>query len=495
VSASGHTLREAGEAVVVLDESGIVLAAQGVGANARFLTEVVEGTGLESHIHPDDRQFFDLTRFWAASASGKPATIQLRWARDGGRWTPLFATIEAISEETTRVSLRADDAVAARRAEAQLRRVVEGSAQGIVVRTAQEVLYMNDAFAHLLGYNSARELNEATAALAEQGTRNQANASIHADDIPIVEKHLHARLAGEETVSNYEFRLLRRDGTIVWVHTFAALTNWDGQRASLSWMSDISERKRMEEELRRSTEAAEFANRTKTEFLANMSHELRTPLNAILGFSEVIRDGMFGPVDAKYAEYARDIHHSGTHLLEIINDVLDLSKLEAGKLDLRESDVSVAQLAEQCLIFVRSKADAGKVRLVNNVPRNLPLLRADARAVKQVILNLLSNAVKFTPEDGEVTIAAANSGAGLSVGVTDTGIGMTQEQMKIALSPFGQVDSKLARKHDGTGLGLPICRSLMELHGGTLVLTSEPNRGTTMTAKFPRSRVGKARAA
>jgi PAS domain S-box-containing protein len=479
----------------MLDESGIVLESHGVGANARFLADVAEGTGLTTHIHPDDRQFFELTRFWAASSTGKSATIQLRWARDGGRWTPLFATIEAISEETIRVSLRADDAVAARRAEAQLRRVVEGSAQGIIVRTAQEVLYMNDAFAHLIGYSSARELTEATAELAAQGTRSQANASIHPDDVALVEKHLHARLAGQETISNYEFRLIRRDGTIVWVHTFAGLTTWDGQRASLSWMSDISDRKRMEEELRRSTEAAEFANRTKTEFLANMSHELRTPLNAILGFSEVIRDEMFGPAGAKYAEYARDIHLSGAHLLEIINDVLDLSKLEAGKLDLRESEVSLAQLTEECIVLVRNKAEEGHIRLVNSVPRDLPLLRADARAVKQVILNLLSNAVKFTPEKGQVTIAAAYDGKDMCLWVSDTGIGMTPEQMQIALSPFGQVDSKLARKHDGTGLGLPICRSLMELHGGSLELSSEPNRGTTTTARFPRARVGKARAA
>jgi PAS domain S-box-containing protein len=351
-----------------------------------------------------------------------------------------------------------------------------------VVRTTKDVLYTNDAFARMLGYTSTREMG------ADQ-SRRDVNSGIHPEDMPLVAERVRRRLAGEEKISRYEFRMVHRDGSIRWMETKATLVHWDGQPASLSWITDISDRKRMESELVRSKEAAEFANRTKTEFLANMSHELRTPLNAILGFSEVIRDQMFGPVTAKYTEYARDIHRSGAHLLDIINDILDLSKLEAGKLDLHESDVAIGKLVEECFLLIRNKAAESKVRLIDRVPERLPLLRADARAIKQVILNFLSNAVKFTPDGGRVTIAAKVCPKGLQISVSDTGIGMTAEQIQIALSPFGQIDSKLARKHEGTGLGLPICRSLVELHGGTLDVTSKPNDGTTMTATFPAGRV------
>jgi signal transduction histidine kinase len=233
---------------------------------------------------------------------------------------------------------------------------------------------------------------------------------------------------------------------------------------------------------------ADYANRTKTEFLANMSHELRTPLNAILGFSEMIESGIFGPVNAKYKDYAGDIHRSGLHLLELVNDVLDLAKLEAGKLQLRESDLYLPDLVDECLVLVRGKAEAGRVSLSRELAALY--LRADARATKQVLLNFLSNAVKFTPEDGRVVVRSAITEDGaLSLSVSDSGIGMTAAEIEVALSPFGQIDSRLARKHEGTGLGLPICKSLMELHGGTLSVTSKPNAGTTMHALFPAARV------
>jgi PAS domain S-box-containing protein len=490
VSAHGHTEAhlDGGEAVVVIDDGGLVLLASGHGAAHRFVADLPEGTALAAQIHPDDREFFELTRFWIKSGSGKACTIKLRWARDGGRWSAAYASFEAASEETVRITLRGDDEAHAKRAESQMRHVVEGSAQGIVVRTQKKVLYTNDAFARMMGYASTRDMGT-------DADRRDVNSGIHPDDLALVAERVRRRLSGEEKISRYEFRMVHRDGSVRWVETKAALVDWDGEPASLSWISDISTRKRMEDEILKSKEAAEFANRTKTEFLANMSHELRTPLNAILGFSEVIKEAMFGPVAPKYAEYARDIHRSGSHLLEIINDILDLSKLEAGKLDLHESEVATGQVIEDCLTLLRNKAVEGDVTLVNAVGRDLPPLRADARAVKQVLLNFLSNAVKFTPEGGKVTIAAKVSGEGLAVSVTDTGIGMTPEQIQVALSPFGQVDSKLARKHEGTGLGLPICRSLMELHGGSLQVHSTPDVGTTMIAHFPRHRLVGAAAA
>jgi PAS domain S-box-containing protein len=465
-------------AEIVIDDSGRVLRVRAEGRAGRLIENVEPGTPLFDRLHPDDRDIASLLSARVAGA-GRDATAELRWVRSNGRWHTLLTRFEAQGDGSIRIALRYDDIAQLRRAEEQMRRVVEGSAQGIVVRTRDEVLYMNDSFAKLLGYATYQECMDSQATV---------NGLIHAEDLPIVLKHLEARIRGEEAVSHYEFRLVHRDGTPIWAETHAANVDWDGKTASLSWISDISQRKAMEEETLRSKEAAEFANRTKTQFLANMSHELRTPLNAILGFSEVIERQMFGPVSQKYQGYAGDIHRSGRHLLELVNDVLDLSKLEAGKLELHESEFVLSDLVEECLTLLRAKAEEGDVRLKNALPKNLPSLRADARAVKQLLLNFLSNAVKFTPEGGEVRVEATDD-AGLTLSVVDTGIGMTAAEIDVALAPFGQVDSRLARKHDGTGLGLPICRSLMELHGGELRLTSAPSVGTTLAAWFPPARV------
>ena len=468
-------------AVIVLDDAGIVLHAHGVGAASRYIEDVAEGEGVQHHVHPDDREFFDLTRNWVRSGKGHEVTIRLRWARTRGHWSQVYATFQAEHSETIELVVKPDEAASARRSETQMRRVVEGSAQGIIVRTGKDVLYMNDSFARMVGYSSARECMSA---------ESSPNSLIHPDDVPTVVRHLQARLSGQEAISNYEFRLVRRDGAILWVETYAAMVEWDGQPASLSWITDISRRKAMEGELLKSKEAAEYANRSKTDFLANMSHELRTPLNAIIGFSEVIKNEMFGPAGARYVDYARDIHDSGQHLLEIINDILDLAKLEAGKLELHESDIAIGALADQCLALLRGRAAEGRVNLVTNLQADLPLLRADRRAIKQVLLNLLSNAVKFTPPGGSVTIACQHNVTGeLDLAVSDTGIGMSEADIAVALSPFGQIDSSLARQHQGTGLGLPLCKSLLDLHGAQLIVASVPDMGTTMTARFPASRV------
>jgi signal transduction histidine kinase len=250
------------------------------------------------------------------------------------------------------------------------------------------------------------------------------------------------------------------------------------------------EASRLSERLTLALRNADYANRTKTEFLANMSHELRTPLNGILGFSEMIEQQIAGPINAKYVGYAHDIHHSGEHLLALVNDVLDLAKLEAGKLELHETEVAVPGLIDDCLTLVRGKADAGKIRVSRNIMPNVPKIRGDLRAIKQILLNFLSNAVKFTPEGGTVTVLTSLDKSGhFCLAVRDSGIGMTKAEAEIALSPFGQIDSKLARKHEGTGLGLPICKSLLELHDAEIIIDSEPGAGTTLTARFPSCRV------
>lgn len=279
----------------------------------------------------------------------------------------------------------------------------------------------------------------------------------------------------------------------VWVRLYYDVQKSDSEgnpRLGVGLLLNIDAQKKQEIALSEAQRTAEFANRTKTEFLANMSHELRTPLNAVLGFSEMISLCVFGPIGEKYLEYARDIHTSGQHLLNLVNDVLDLSKLEAGKLELHESEIDIGRLVDECVTLIKSHADAAGVTLDIEVPVNFPHLLADERSVKQVLLNLLSNAVKFSrPRDQVSVIARVDQSGGISLAVSDNGIGMSAAEIKIALSPFGQVDSQIARKNQGTGLGLPICTSLMELHDGRLEVVSKSGKGTTLTAYFPASRL------
>ncbi|MDE2029623.1 MAG: hypothetical protein KGI97_03560 [Alphaproteobacteria bacterium] len=244
-------------------------------------------------------------------------------------------------------------------------------------------------------------------------------------------------------------------------------------------------------ELRRAKEQADFANRSKSEFLANMSHELRTPLNAIIGFAEIIKDQMFGPVgSAQYVEYANDIYDSGQLLLSLINDILDMSKIEAGKRQLQETTMNMDAIAQSVVRLVAARAKEGKVRLNIHVPRDLPTLRGEERAMKQILTNLLTNAIKFTPEGGSVTLSEMIDDKGrMKIAVIDSGIGIAPADIEVALTPFGQIESALSRKHQGSGLGLPLTKALVELHGGALDLHSELGNGTTVTLTFPAARL------
>ncbi|HZS83651.1 MAG TPA: MHYT domain-containing protein [Stellaceae bacterium] len=243
-------------------------------------------------------------------------------------------------------------------------------------------------------------------------------------------------------------------------------------------------------DLQTALEAAAAASQAKSQFLATMSHELRTPLNAIIGFSELIARESFGPLgDVRYKEYAETVQDSGRHLLELINDVLDFSKVDAGCLDLQEEEVDVRDVVDAALRMIQGQASAAGIRLASQIASDLPRLRADLRRVRQILLNLLSNAVKFTPDGGEVSVSAFRTAQGVAIAVADTGIGIAAEDIPRALERFGQIENTLSRKYEGTGLGLPLSKRLIELHGGTLKLESEVGVGTTITVSFPAERL------
>jgi signal transduction histidine kinase len=284
-------------------------------------------------------------------------------------------------------------------------------------------------------------------------------------------------------------RHILRQSLAMGIATFVALAGvslW----LALLYFHRIREREAALAAVNRAKEEAETASRSKSDFLANMSHELRTPLNAIIGFADLMVGEKYGPLgNARYLQYIRDIGDSGKHLLNLINDVLDISKVEYGKLELHEEPIDLAEVVDACLRLVRQRAEAGQVTLATDLAAPLPPLWADSRRIRQVVLNLLSNAVKFTPTGGRVTVRASAGADGLRIAVTDTGIGMDEAGLALALRPFGQVDSRLARRYSGTGLGLPLSKAIVELHGGRLDIDTRPGTGTTVTAVLPPTRI------
>ena len=317
-------------------------------------------------------------------------------------------------------------------------------------------------------------------------------AWVHPDDREPLRIALVKGVEDRQREYSVTYRIVRPDGCVRWVveHVNNEYDETGRRVGAFGIIQDITEHRQRELQLGAAYLRADLASRAKTQFLATMSHELRTPLNAIIGFSEVMKEEIMGPLgNPGYKDYAADIHGSGTFLLSIINELLDLSLIDSGEMKLDESLVQIDKIAESSVALLRSKAAAKGIKLTQAAPRNPPLLLGDARRIKQAVVNLITNAIKFTPAGGSVEISASWSDDGMALTVGDTGIGIAAEDLERVTKPFVQVENWLARKHEGAGLGLAITKSICELHGGTLVLESTLGKGTVARILLPAERI------
>lgn len=360
------------------------------------------------------------------------------------------------------------------KSESHLAQVLTAVVDGIVTSDEQGTIQVfNSAAEKIFGYSAEEAIGKNINILMPP--HDAAHHGKYMDDY---------NKTGQASIIGYGREVMgrRKDGSTFPIDLAISELEIDGRRMYTGVVRDITKRKKAEGALIDAKDEAERASRVKSEFMANMSHELRTPLNAIIGFSEVARSEMFGPLGhSKYNEYVGDIQDSAQHLLDLINDILDMARIEADKFELYEETFDLADIAKTPIHFVSTD----KITLHNNIPAKLPHLRADKRRVKQILLNLLSNAVKFTPEGGEVSIEAfVHEDGGLVLRIVDNGIGMDKEEIECALRPFEQIDTGLNRKYEGTGLGLPLVERMTHMNGGQLEIESEKDQGTTVSVHF-----------
>lgn len=437
----------------------------------------------------EQRQNFDLllqgkkksyrafTRLRTSEGTFRSVELAVSMIRQDDRGQPrIVGTITDVEERR-----RAERALA--EAEKKYRTIVENAAGGIYQVTPEGIfLSANPAAARILGYDSPEAML--------RDVRN-VNTQLYSD-VSMRERFL-SDVSRSERPIGIEAHMIRFDGQVIWVNE--NLRSVKDESGILLYfegsIEDITQRKEAEIAMARAKMESDIANRAKSEFLANMSHELRTPLNSIIGFSEIIKNETLGPIGNKdYWAYANDIYDSGSRLLTVINEILDVSRIQAGERELKEGVVSVPRVAQSCIDLMRGKAEAERLTINNHLEHSDMQLIGEAQAIKQMLLNLLSNAIKFTPEGGLVTLAGEIDDAGqYRLSVTDTGQGLSEDEIKKALSPFGQINSEHNRSKSGTGLGLTLVDALIGLHGGSLELISQKGIGTTATLIFPARRV------
>lgn len=387
-----------------------------------------------------------------------------------------IAGIYAEGEMMARLAAAEATAAVSHVAEARLKALLESSPVGVMVTAPDgQVLFCNRRHAEILGLPPDQVLGlDVNGFHADPGLRR----------LKVAEA-----LRSGQTVSA-EIECVPASGPRRWYMVSWTPIAFEGRQALVAWGLDVTDSHAAAEALEQAKQAAELANRAKTQFLAAISHELRTPLNAINGFAEAMRAEILGPLpNDRYREYCGYVVEAAHHLTGLINDVLDVSRIESGQLELRDEPVVVADLVASALVMVADRARQADLRLESELAENLPDLRGDPLRLKQVMLNLLSNAVKFTPAGGTVTVRGGRAAdGGLELAVADTGIGISPQDYEKVLATFGQVDGRLERRYQGLGLGLSLAYSLMTLQGGTLTLDSAPRRGTTVLLRFPPDR-------
>ncbi len=366
--------------------------------------------------------------------------------------------------------------IALHESEQRYRLLAENALTGICLHQDDKIVYINERAANAFGYSVSDLVGKPIW------------EAIPMEDHEMVDRMLASRRKGESSASQYEMRLLTRDGEARWVETLATTIDHGGRPATLSNIMDITDRKREQQELREAKELAEEASRAKSEFLATMSHELRTPLNAIIGFSELLEAQVYGTLNNIQLDHLQEVRSAGNRLLDLVNDVLDLARVESGRMDLDLTDADPTALLRECLNLVATEAGRKSISLHLNPDERLRGIevRVDEGKLRQVTCNLLANAVKFTPEGGKVRVDASEDHGNFLIRVSDSGIGIKPEDHERVFQAFVQVDSTLARKYKGTGLGLALARKLVELHGGRIWVESPgKDLGSTFHVTVP----------
>ncbi|MBI4030613.1 MAG: PAS domain-containing sensor histidine kinase [Proteobacteria bacterium] len=451
------------------------------------------GMNIFDFLHPQDKEeqrnsFLQMVK---GQKNSYHSFVRLRTYSDIYRYVDLHVSIVRQDEnKNMRIIGTLSDIEDRRKAEKALseaekkyRTIVEHAADGLYQLSPEgKFVSANPAMADILGYDSADDLIHGVYNAHEQLYENVKDRMQFLKSVK-----------SADFIRGFEAQIIRKDGQRIWINENARVVKGEDGRVLYyeGSVENITKRKDVELKLREAKIQSDMASRAKSEFLANMSHELRTPLNAIIGFSEIIKNQVLGPVENKqYWEYACDIFNSGKRLLAIINEILDISKIDAGERQLNESSVNLEKTVKICVDLMMPKVQESQKTVINLVDRKAPLVIGEDVALKQIVLNLLSNAVKFTPEGGRITISYEVDAEGnLRLSVTDTGIGLSEEEIEKALSPFGQVESSFARSGSGAGLGLTLVNALIKLHGGRLELFSQKGIGTTATIIIPAKRV------